>query len=106
MVECYYTLNLFLVQLWLFSTIIPIISPSFSLLYNKNTGESAIEINVCDLCQSSVKIVCFESRLVTVEIFEKVKQSVWCLLFLHDKLMNGESQMSGTVRAFTPRVHN
>ena len=75
----------------LFSTIVPIYSPSFSLLYKDDTGRSAVEINACSLHQSSVKIVKLKST----------GNSVTISVILHDKLTNQESKFSDTFRAYT-----
>ena len=73
----------------LFSTIIPIFSPSFSLLYRDDTGKSTSEINAYRSRQS----------VSESQVLKSTGKSVGFFVILHDKLTNRRGKMSGTVRA-------
>ena len=73
----------------LFSTIIPIFSPSFLLLYRDDTGKSTFEINACRSRQS----------VSESQVLKSTGKSVRFFVTLHDKVMNRRGKMSGTVRA-------
>ena len=74
-----------------FSTIIPIFSPSFSLLCRDVTGKSTFEVNTCRSRQSVSESQVLKSKSKNVGFF----------VILHDKLSNRMGKMSGTVRALT-----
>ena len=73
----------------LFSTIIPICSPSFSLLCRDVTSKSTFEMNACRSRQSVS-----ESR-----VLKSTSKNVRFFVILHDKLSNRMGKLSGTVRA-------
>ena len=73
----------------LFSTIIPIFSPSFSHLYKDNTRKSATEITHA----------AHVNQVSNSHVLKFTGKCVRFFVILHDKLMNRDSKMRGTVRA-------